>query len=296
MQEIHFFRPGRHTSNNGTELAFSAADLKAIADAYDPRTHEAPIVVGHPKTDAPAYGWVEKIIAKPDGLYAVPRQVNPEFSDLVRQGSYKKVSGSFYTPEARNHPKPGTYYLRHLGFLGAQPPAVKGLRSIELSEDDEGIVNLEDAFADLREHRLNERERAIGRQERHDEIRRLNREGRIAIGHVEPLLAFVDSLRSDEVVNFSEDDGGPKPQAEWFMEFLRTIPVPVVLGELATGEDFSDMREVEVPEGGQIDRGGSSVLHAHALNYMKDHPGTSYADAVRAVDKSMRSPTGMKGY
>ena len=36
------------------------------------------------------------------------------------------------------------YYLRHVGFLGAQPPAVKGLRPIELAEGEEGVVEFAD--------------------------------------------------------------------------------------------------------------------------------------------------------
>ncbi|MFS2072756.1 hypothetical protein ACEN9D_28795 [Pseudomonas sp. CT11-2] len=35
---------------------------------------------------------------------------------------------------------PGVYYLRHVGFLGAQPPAVKGLRPIELAEGEPGVI------------------------------------------------------------------------------------------------------------------------------------------------------------
>ncbi|WP_256665122.1 hypothetical protein [Pseudomonas sp. SLFW] len=43
---------------------------------------------------------------------------------------------------------PGVYYLRHVGFLGAMPPSVKGLRPVELAEQEEGVVE----FADFGEH------------------------------------------------------------------------------------------------------------------------------------------------
>lgn len=39
---------------------------------------------------------------------------------------------------------PGVYYLRHVGFLGAQPPSSQGLRPIELAEDEEGVVEFGD--------------------------------------------------------------------------------------------------------------------------------------------------------
>ena len=58
---LDIFRTGRHTASSGTSLAFTEADLAATAAAYDPALHEAPIVVGHPKDNAPAYGWVKSL-------------------------------------------------------------------------------------------------------------------------------------------------------------------------------------------------------------------------------------------
>lgn len=283
MEPIHFFRAGKHTATNGTQVAFSEAQLAGIAAAYDPKRHEAPIVVGHPKNDAPAYGWVEKIIARPDGLYAVPRQVSPEFADLVRQGAYKKVSGSFYSPDHPNHPSPGSYYLRHLGFLGAQPPAVKGLRAIELADDDDAIINLEDSVLDLREFSLSERERGFRRREVRGEVERLNREGRIPIGDVDGLVAFMDSLTDDRIVNFSEDDvPATKPQAEWFLDYLRRRPVQVETKEIAAGGagDEAAPRFV-APENYTVDPDLAEIDRLAALHQREK--GGSYADAVRAV-------------
>jgi hypothetical protein len=140
MKAINIFRPGKHTSSNGTTAEFSEADLRATIDAYDPALHEAPIVVGHPKDNAPAFGWIEKLDYSDDGLEAIPKDVDPDFAELVQAGKYKKVSASFYTPDNPNNPVQGVYYLRHVGFLGAQPPAVKGLRGISFSDDEQGVV------------------------------------------------------------------------------------------------------------------------------------------------------------
>lgn len=35
-------------------------------------------------------------------------------------------------------------YLRHVGFLGAQPPSVKGLKQVSFSEQEEGVVEFAD--------------------------------------------------------------------------------------------------------------------------------------------------------
>jgi hypothetical protein len=132
---IEIFRAGTHTPMQGAAISFDAADLAAIAGGYDPDLHHAPIVVGHPTTDAPAYGWIDRLTVEGDRLVAHPEKLDPAFADLVRAGRYAKVSASFYRPDAANNPTPGRWHLRHVGFLGAQPPAVKGLKPVAFSDE-----------------------------------------------------------------------------------------------------------------------------------------------------------------
>ncbi|ECM8329233.1 peptidase [Salmonella enterica subsp. enterica serovar Tennessee] len=144
MNLIHIFRAGTHTDMHGRRINFSDADLNEIAQNYNPALHEAPIVVGHPKTDAPSYAWVRGIKKDRDGLKAEPRDIDPQFAELVKNRRYSKVSASFYCPESPGNPTPGKYYLRHVGFLGAQPPAIKGLKQVSFAEDEEGVVEFAD--------------------------------------------------------------------------------------------------------------------------------------------------------
>ncbi|MES8739309.1 hypothetical protein U6S59_12380, partial [Cutibacterium acnes] len=53
---IEIFRAGRHVDMSGREIEFTREDLAELASSYDPAVHEAPVVVGQPKTNAPAYG------------------------------------------------------------------------------------------------------------------------------------------------------------------------------------------------------------------------------------------------
>ena len=146
MKPFEIFKKGRHTAMSGATLDFSEDMLRAAVDAYDPAVHEAPIVVGHPKDNAPAYGWV-KGLDFADGMIVVnPDQIDPEFAEMVSAGRFKKRSASWYLPDSPNNPKPGTLYLRHVGFLGAMPPAVKGLKDVDFA-DDEGAVTIE--FGDV---------------------------------------------------------------------------------------------------------------------------------------------------
>lgn len=140
MNPLHIFKPGTHTAQCGTTFNFTETDLAATVAAYNPSLHEAPLVIGHPQHDAPAAGWVKSLSATAHGLIAEPQQIDASFAEQIARGSYKKVSASFYHPTATNNPVPGVYYLRHVGFLGAQPPAVKGLRPIELAEGEPGVI------------------------------------------------------------------------------------------------------------------------------------------------------------
>lgn len=125
MKWFAIFKTGKHIDSASNEKEWTEADLDNIVNSYDPKKHEAPIVIGHPKTNAPAYGWVEKLKRVGDTLYALPKQLANEFVEMVNKGLFKKRSISLY-PD-------GT--LRHIGFLGAQPPAVKGLPDVEFKEE-----------------------------------------------------------------------------------------------------------------------------------------------------------------
>lgn len=138
------------TSMEGTAVSLSETDLRDIADGYDPALHEAPIIIGHPQHDAPAWGWISRLSFADGRLQADEKQVIPEFAQARSKGFYKKISARFYTPTAPNNPRPGHYYLRDVGFLGAMPPAVKGLRTFSFSDADaDQVVTAEVSFADL---------------------------------------------------------------------------------------------------------------------------------------------------
>ncbi|MEW5727730.1 MAG: peptidase [Pseudomonadota bacterium] len=170
-EPIQISKPGRHVASGGTQVVtfsdkpgepFSLVDVAAV---YDPALHQAPLVVGHPQTDDPAYGWVTGL-SFAEGVLQVEdvEQLNAEFADLVNGGAFKKVSASFFLPDSPNHPKPGTLYLKHVGFLGAAAPAVKGLKSVSFAGDGQGTITIE--FADDLGWTLSSALRAVGRMAR----------------------------------------------------------------------------------------------------------------------------------
>lgn len=87
---FEIFKTGMHTDSGGNTREWTETDLDAIAATYDPAVYEAPLVIGHPELNAPAYGWIESLRRIGSTLFAKAKQIAPEFAELVRSGSYKK--------------------------------------------------------------------------------------------------------------------------------------------------------------------------------------------------------------
>jgi hypothetical protein len=144
--DLEIFKTGTHTSSNGTTLSFTQSHLQEIADSYDPNHHEAPVIVGHAYATSPAYGWIESLKTVGDRLVARVKQIEPQFAELVRAGRFKRISAGLYTPESPSNPYPGKFSLREVSFLGAQPPAIKGLKPVEFAEE-EGVLEFEETLS-----------------------------------------------------------------------------------------------------------------------------------------------------
>jgi hypothetical protein len=135
-QWIPIFRAGDY----GDKGKYSDDDIAELAATYDPKADEAPIVIGHPKLNAPAFGWVKELKAFTEdttfakSLYAKLHQVNPDFEAAVKAGSFKKRSVALFRGED------GKLRLRHVGFLGAMAPEVKGLADATFSGADFQVV------------------------------------------------------------------------------------------------------------------------------------------------------------
>lgn len=134
MTQIAILKPGKHKPD---APYLSATDLKRIAESYDPKKHEAPMVIGHPKDNKPAVGWVERLDFRNNRLFATLKQVNKDFAKIVRDGAYKYVSAALYGPKAFANPTPGRFGLRHVGLFGSKPVAVRGLGPVSFGEGDD---------------------------------------------------------------------------------------------------------------------------------------------------------------
>lgn len=291
---------------SGAELQFSEADLQKTVAAYDPARHEAPLVIGHPAHDLPAFGWVQSLAFNEGGIDATPAQVNTDFADMVAAGSFKKISASFYSPQSPVNPVPGVYYLRHVGFLGAQPPAVKGLRNPQFADTEDGVLTFE--FADPAPAPVTQPQEPTVTPEvkaaLEAENARLKAElaasraqavhaANLAFCEAQPgvlpawravATATLDHFAAQPApVEFGE--GAAKlPLADQFKAMLSSLPAPVQTGESATSARAAataapDPADAQFAEGADPAR---LAQHQAIKAHMAAHK-TDYATAARAV-------------
>jgi hypothetical protein len=130
---FQIFKVGTHTPMSGNSLIFNENDLNYMAAVYQKNILRAPLVLGHPANNLPEYGFVNRLFVQGDRLYAEAK-ASDALVRMVQAKNYNNVSASFIAPNAPDNPTPGAYYLRHVGFLGAMPPAVKDLAPLAFAE------------------------------------------------------------------------------------------------------------------------------------------------------------------
>jgi hypothetical protein len=233
-------------------------------------------------------------------------------ADLVREGRYRAVSVSLWMPDAPGNPTPGVWALKHLGYLGAVPPAVKGLAptqwqaasadarttTITINPDKETSTMAEKSESTAesiqlaeRERQLAEREAAIARRER--ELKRAayaqELDAHVAAGRILPaekpeLIELMERLDGAAAVTLAE--GGEKSALDILRGFIARLPSRVALGEHARSQPAASVALPSIPKGYRLSERGLA-LHTRAVEYMAAHPGTDYMTAVRAVERTI---------
>ncbi len=125
---IEVFKAGTHTDASGKPCTFTQADLDQMVSNH--ARGAAPAVLGHPKHDAPAYAWVGEYKRDGDTLFAKFKDINPAFEQGVKTGAYRNRSVSVYPDKSCG------WRVRHVGWLGAAPPAIDGLAPCEFAAPD----------------------------------------------------------------------------------------------------------------------------------------------------------------
>jgi len=116
-QWIEIFKCG----NYGDKGNFTESDLDQIVANFS-KEDKAPIVVGHPANNSPAWGWLSDVKRQGDVLLGRVGELHKDFAEALTEKKFKNRSVRIVGTEA------GTKLL-HLGFLGAVLPQVEGLKT-----------------------------------------------------------------------------------------------------------------------------------------------------------------------
>lgn len=127
---IEVFRSGTHTDSKGREATFTNADLDEMAANVS--LGRPPAVLGHPKHDAPAYGWAE-LKREGNSLFAKFSDLNKDFEAAVDSGAYRNRSVSVVKDAQHG------WRVAHIGWLGAALPALAGLQPLAYSAPDDAL-------------------------------------------------------------------------------------------------------------------------------------------------------------
>ncbi len=131
-QWIEIFAPGDY----GAKGKFTGEHLAAMVRNFKSGVWTPPAVIGHPETDAPAHGWARDMRINAAGkLEAQFEKVSTQLEEHARSGRFPNRSVAIYLD-----PKGSGPVVRHIGFLGAAPPEVKGLAPIQFSLDGDFVA------------------------------------------------------------------------------------------------------------------------------------------------------------
>ena len=286
---IEVFRAGTFKPMGGEAQTIKEADLRQIAASYDRELAPAPVVIGHPEVDAPAFGWVEHLYVEGGILKATLQDTVSEFADVVKEGRYKRVSIALFLPGSSANPKPGNFYLKHVGFLGATAPAVPGLKPVKFTGDSADSLTFSQDKPGAASFARDDELVRLRRKVREQELELLINDGRVLPVFKDEVLSFAASLDDSETVSFS-DGGDAVTRKDWFMSYLARQPQVVSFGEMDLGPDPlggpTQRPAHKVPDGFTVDRSNDTVFAA--ATQMAKQKGISFADAVDLVIEGQR--------
>lgn len=299
---IKILRPGSFTSVEGAKVSFTAADLAQIAASYKPESDPAPIVVGHPKMADPAYGWVGALEVQGDVLVAKPSEIAPSFAEAVKAGHYRKISAQLYQPGDPNSPAPEGWYLRHVGFLGAAAPAIKGLGQVSFAADAAAITLETTLENEMTTISLSEHESALAKkdaelQAAREEAAKVRAEaihtahvsfveaaskaGKVAPVAKPVLIGLLDQLAPLAPVSFAEGGEALSPVEE--LKKLIDAATPLIsFGEAAPADKKAPGKapvSFAAPSGFEVDP-AAAALHARAKALQAENPKLDWWAAV----------------
>ena len=136
-QWLEIFEAGDY-GDKGNWTTKKIDQVVANLEATNPqgkRLHTPMAVFGHPKHDDPAHGAVSALKREGEILLAQFTKTSDHLEKSVQDGRFPNRSAAFYLDPQGKGP-----VLRHVGFLGAIPPEVKGLAPVQFFDGGEHVT------------------------------------------------------------------------------------------------------------------------------------------------------------
>jgi hypothetical protein len=124
---MEVFRAGKQTDSAGNTKEWTKKDLDKIVSQFKELGEDVPATIGHNVKNKPAYGWFKSFYRKGKSLFGEMEDVVDEFGEMLKKKMFKNRSIAL---------RPNLS-IRHMAFLGAEPPAIKGMKDFAFSEADE---------------------------------------------------------------------------------------------------------------------------------------------------------------
>jgi len=308
---IEVFKSGTHTDSNGVNTSYSLEQINQIVQNYNNFVTEhpndlAPLVKGHPQNDAPAFGWVKHLVKKNSTIFADIVDIDAELISDIEKKKFKNFSIALYP----------NLLLRHIGILGAVPPAVKGLNKNGISFFHKDANYCEYEYStnnDTPTSPINTDDTEVS------ELQKLKEENAQLINKLHSIekQTFLTSIHNfaDSVCNspnspisssqknalidilehshnvfmaddysfaYSESNNGLTEKIKRFILNLSNekneLCSPLELQEYSNNNAFEEYESHNV----RLDT-EKNILHKKALNYILTHPDITYSDAVNRV-------------
>lgn len=129
--EMEVFRGGTQTDSQGNKSEWTEEKLNKIVASFNEVGEKVPAIVnkdGHSHSNGPAFGWFSGFKRVNDSIWATLGDINENFSEMLRTKAFKNRSIAL---------RPNDLSPLHVAFLGAMPPAIKGLADYNFKEGEE---------------------------------------------------------------------------------------------------------------------------------------------------------------
>lgn len=119
---------GVYPLSKNEQVRFDESALGRMAGVFNGMkpARPAPVVIGHPADDTPSYGTVNFLRVIDGSLVGYTEDLSENFRSGMGDGLYPRYAARFFGPDNPDNPAPGIWFLKHVGFMGPVPPAVRG--------------------------------------------------------------------------------------------------------------------------------------------------------------------------